>query len=73
MKVIYKWNKKEIPGELKNIIVEVNNKALRNRMFKKDRLLKNDSTISFRLAERSTKEIKEIEIAKSKNGLKIRS
>ncbi len=39
------------------------------RKLKKDRLWKHDS-LSFRLADRAAKEIKEIEIAKSLNGLK---
>ncbi len=69
MKIMHRWEKKEIPKGLKNIIIEENLRQFRNRKFKKERLWKHDS-ISFRLADRSTKEIKEVEIAKSKNGLK---
>ncbi len=69
MKIIYRWEKKHIPLGLRNIILETNNRALRNRNFIKDRQWKHDS-LSYRLADRAKKEIKEIEIAKSKNGLK---
>ena len=69
LKILWRWEKNKIPLGLKNIIAENNNRALRNRMFIKDQSWKNDS-ISFRLASRATKEIKEIEIARSKNGLK---
>jgi len=69
MKIIYKWEKNHIPLGLRDIITETNNRQLRNRHFVKNRLWKQDS-LSYRLADRATKEIKEIEIAKSKNGLK---
>jgi len=61
--------KKEIPLGLKYIITEDNNRQLRNRRFKKDRRWRTDS-LSYRLADRAAKSIKDIEIAKSKNGLK---
>ncbi len=69
MKIIYRWEKNHIPLGLRNIITETNNRQLRNRHFVKNRLWKQDS-LSYRLADRATKVIKEIEIAKSKNGLK---
>jgi len=69
LKILYRWEKKEIPPGLKTIITEMNNRNLRSRKFKKDRLWHTNS-ISFRLADRASKDIKETEIAKSKNGLK---
>jgi hypothetical protein len=60
---------KHIPLGLCDIITEVNNRTLRNIKFIKNRLWKQDS-ISYRLADRATKEIKEIEISKSIRGLK---
>jgi len=68
-KIIWRWNKNKLPLGLKNIIVENFNRRLRNRLFVKDNTWKNDS-ISYRLANRATNETKDIEIAKSKNGLK---
>jgi hypothetical protein len=68
-KIIWRWNKKKLPLGLKNIIVENHNRALRNRMFIKENNWKSDS-ISSRLASRATREIRDIEIAKSLNGLK---
>jgi len=69
MKIVYRWEKKRIPLGLKDIIVEVHSRTLRNRKFRKDNTWKQDS-ISYRLADRASKQIKEIEIAKSINGLK---
>jgi len=50
------------------MITERGNNNLRNRQFIRDRNWKNDS-IAFRLASLAIKEIKEIEIARSKKGL----
>ena len=69
MKMIWRWEKKKIPLGLKNIITEINQNRLRNRKFFRDVKWKQDS-ISYRLATRAMKDIKEIEIARSKNGLK---
>jgi len=69
LKILYRWEKKEIPPGPNTIITEMNNRNLRSRKFKKDRLWHTNS-ISFRLADRASKDIKETEIAKSKNGLK---
>lgn len=54
---------------LKSIITENNVRQLRNRQFRREPRWKNDS-ISYRLATLANKEIKEIEIAKTRNGLK---
>ncbi len=59
--------KNKIPTGIKDIIVERNNN-LRNRNFHRDRSWKPDS-LAYRLATQATKEIKEIETAKSKTGL----
>jgi len=67
IKTIWRWEKNKIPTGIKDIIVERNNN-LRNRNFLRERSWKQDS-IAYRLATRATKEIKEIEIAKSKKGL----
>jgi hypothetical protein len=64
-KIIWRWNKKIIPKGLKSIITEVANENLRNRKFVRDIKWKQDS-ISYRLASRALKEIKDIEIARSK-------
>ena len=69
MKIIWRWEKNKIPLGLKNIIIENNARELRNRHFNRDPAWKLDS-ISSRLAVRANSEIKEIEIARSKNGLK---
>ena len=69
MKMIWRWEKKKIPSGLKNIITEVNQNRLRHRKFIREANWKQDS-ISYRLATRAMKDIKDIEIAKSKNGLK---
>jgi len=61
--------KKLIPLGLKDIIIEENARALRNRKFKKEINWKHES-IAYRLADCASKQIKEIEIAKSLNGLK---
>ena len=67
-KIIWRWDKKKIPLGLSNIIEERNDNRLRNRQFVRDHRWQQDS-IAYRLATRATKEIKEIEIAKSKKGL----
>jgi hypothetical protein len=69
MKMIWRWEKKKIPLGLKNIITEIDQNRLRHRKFKREVNWKQDS-ISYRLATRAMKDIKDIEIAKSKNGLK---
>ena len=69
LKILWRWEKKKIPLGLSEIVVEENQGRLRKRKFKRDRDWKHDS-ISFRLATRAIKDIKEIEIARSKNGLK---
>ena len=61
--------KNKIPRGLINIITENNARELRSRNFIRDPRWKLDS-ISSRLAVRANSEIKEIEIARSKNGLK---
>ena len=67
-KIIWRWNKKKLPLGLTSIIEERVDQRLRNRQFVRDHRWSLDS-ISSRLATRATKEIKEIEIAKSKKGL----
>ena len=67
--LIWKWDKNKIPLGLKTILTERRNLNLRNRSFERDRLWKQDS-LSYRLATRAIKEIDEIQIAKSKKGLK---
>ena len=69
MKIIWRWEKNKIPLGLKELITEQTTRALRNRQFVRNPSWKPDS-ISSRLAKRATDEIKEIEIARSKNGLK---
>jgi hypothetical protein len=68
LKIIYRWEKNKIPLGLKNTITERANNNLRNRQFIRERNWKSDS-IAFRLASRAIREIKEIEIARSKKGL----
>ena len=58
-----------MPLGLKNITLENNARVLRNRHFIRDPAWKLDR-ISSRLAVRATSEIKEIEIPRSKTGLK---
>ncbi len=67
-KIIWRWNKKKIPLGLTAIIEERHDQRLRNRQFVRDHRWSVDS-IASRLASRASKEIKEIEIAKSKKGL----
>ena len=67
-KIIWRWNKIIIPRGLSNIITENTSVNLRNRQFTRHPSWKLDS-ISSRLAIRAKKEIKEIEIARSKKGL----
>ena len=69
MKIIWRWEKNKIPQGLRNIIRENTFRTLRQRKFVRDPAWHIDS-IASRLAVRATKEIKEIEIARSKNGLK---
>ncbi len=69
MKLIWRWEKKKIPSGLKNILIENNTRTLRNRQFRREPRWKSDS-IADRLAVRATKEIQNITIAKSINGLK---
>jgi len=69
MKIIWRWNKNIIPLGLKTILTENNERLLRHRNFRRDNAWKNDS-IAYRLATTAMKEITEIEIARSKNGLK---
>jgi len=68
MKIIYRWEKKKIPLGLSDILVERVNNNLRNRQFTRTRTWKHDS-IAYRLATLAIKEIKVIEVAKSKKGL----
>ncbi len=68
LKIIYRWDKNKIPLGLKDMISERANNILRNRQFERERNWKSDS-IAFRLASLAIKEIKEIEIARSKKGL----
>ena len=69
MKIIWRWEKNKIPLGLKDIIKENTSRTLRHRKFFRDPAWQTES-IASRLAVRATKEIKEIEIARSKNGLK---
>jgi hypothetical protein len=69
IKIIWRWEKKKIPLGLSTIITEESQQRLRNRKFKRDPKWSKDS-ISYRLATRALKDIKQVEIAKSKNGLK---
>jgi len=62
------FTKSKLPDGLKNIINERNALNLRNRQFIRDRSWKQDS-IAYRLATRAKKEIKEIEVARSKKRL----
>jgi hypothetical protein len=66
--MIWRWDKKKIPIGLSKILDEETGINLRNRKFVIDNNWKHDS-IAFRLASRAKKEIKEIEIARSKKGL----
>ena len=68
IKIIWRWLKNKIPLGLKDIIVEVTSNNLRNRKFQRNREWSHDS-IAYRLATRALKEIKDIDIAKSKKGL----
>ena len=67
-KLIWRWEKNKIPLGIKNIITEIDSNNLRNRKFVRNRDWSNDS-IAYRLATRALKEIKEIEIARTKKGL----
>jgi len=67
-KIIWRWNKKKIPLGLSSIIEERHDNRLRNRQFVRDHRWTQES-IAYRLSTRATKEIKDIEIAKSKKGL----
>jgi hypothetical protein len=67
-KIIWRWNKKKIPLGLRSIIEERHDNRLRNRQFVRDHRWTQES-IAYRLSPRATKEIKDIEIAKSKKGL----
>ncbi len=58
-KLIYKWQKQEIPTGLKDIIEEKNNQRLRNRGFKISKKWKQNS-IAFRLGKTATKIITEV-------------
>ena len=68
IKIIWRWNKSRLPLGLKDIIAERLGRNLRHRQFIRDRAWKQDS-IAYRLATRVRKEIKEIEVARSKKGL----
>jgi len=68
IKLIWRWQTHKIPMGLRNLIEERNINNLRNRQFVRHRLWNQDS-IAYRLATRAKKEIKEIEIARSKKGL----
>jgi len=68
VKIIWRWEKKKIPEGLNSLIREETGMNLRNRKFVRDHLWNVDS-IAFRLATRAKKEIKEIEVARSKKGL----
>jgi len=59
---------KKIPLGLSSIIEERHDNRLRNRQFVRNHNWSQDS-IAYRLSTRASKEIKEIEIAKSKKGL----
>ena len=67
-KLIWSWKKNKIPIGLQNIIETRGNNNLRNQQFVRDINWKQDS-IAYRLATRATKEISDIEIARSKKGL----
>ena len=73
-KTIWRWEKKKIPLGLQYIIEEKLGRNLRQRQFVRATNWKHDS-IAYRLATRAIKEIKDIEIAKTKKGLakKIRN
>jgi len=68
IKLIWRWEKNKLPLGLRGILLERPNVRLRSRQFERPRLWKNDS-ISYRLATCAIKEIKDIEIARSKKGL----
>ncbi len=68
LKIIWRWEKKKIPLGLANLIEEMPQRNLRNRKFKRENNWKHTS-IAYRLATLAMKEIKEVEIAKSKKGL----
>ena len=67
-KIIWRWSKRKLPLGIQDILVEVTLNPLRNRKFCRDQAWSHDS-IAYRLATRALKEIKDIEIAKSKKGL----
>jgi len=69
IKLIWKWEKKEIPHGLLNIITENRTRQLRQRQFQRNQNWKQTS-IAYRLATRAIKEIDEISCARSLNGLK---
>ncbi len=68
IKYIWRWVKSKLPLGIRDIIKERGNARMRNRNFERPREWKNDS-IAYRLATRANKEIKEIELAKTKKGL----
>jgi len=68
VKIIWRWIKNRLPRGLREILVETQALNLRNRKFNRPRNWKHDS-ISYRLASRAIKEIKDIEIARSRKGL----
>jgi len=69
MKLVWRWEKKKIPAGIKNVLNERTDERLRNRKFIRDVNWKTDS-ISYRIATRANNSIKDIEIARSKRGLK---
>jgi hypothetical protein len=72
LKVIWRWLKNKIPLGLKSIIIERQHN-LRHRSFVREfvrELRWKQDSLSYRLASRANKEINELVIAKSKNGLK---
>jgi hypothetical protein len=68
IKIIWRGNKNRLPIGLKDRITERLGRNLRNRQFIRERTWKQNS-IAYRLATRVRKEIKEIEVARSKKGL----
>ena len=68
VKIIWRWLKDKFPLGIKDITVEITTNNLRNRKFQRDREWSHNS-IAYRLVTRALKEIKDIEIAKSKKGL----
>ncbi len=68
LELIWRIEKNKAPIGLRSLLTSCNNLNLRNRSFIRERNWKQD-LISYRLASRATKEIQEIESAKSKKGL----